>query len=293
MPRANWKGTIAFGLVSIPVLLYPAENKAADISFHQIDKRDHARIKYQRINVDTGKIVPWEQITRGYEYDKETTVPVPDEVLKKVAGVNARTIDISTFINQSDLDKLTIKSVYYLVPDKHGEKGYVILRTALSETKKIGIAKVIISTKEYLAALMVYEQALVLCLLKYANEMRKTTELPLPDKALTAYKIKKKEIEIAKKLVQSMSSKWRPSNYVDEYQKAIHQWVEQTVKKLPHTSMKQRKQRAMPAVDLIDLLRKSLATKRKVKPRKQTTGLKSIVLAQTKHKTKAKVMTKH
>src|ERR1700733_10979638 len=97
MPRSNWKGSITFGLVSLPVLLFPSENKSAGISFHQIDKRNNARIKYQRINVESGKPVEWEDITRGYEYDKETTIPVPDDVLKKVAGTNARTIDIETF----------------------------------------------------------------------------------------------------------------------------------------------------------------------------------------------------
>ena len=158
MPRSNWKGHISFGLVSIPIILFKVENKKADITFHQIDKRNNARIKFQRINVETGKIVPWENITRGYEYDKETLIPVPDEVLERVAGDNARTIDIQTFINKNEFDILSIDKNYYIVPDEKGKanKGYVILRESLKETNKIGIAKVIISTKEYIAAVYIY-----------------------------------------------------------------------------------------------------------------------------------------
>ena len=100
MPRSNWRGHISFGLVSIPVVLYSVENTKADISFHQIDKQDNSRIKYQRINVNTGKVVPWERITRGYEYEKDAVIPLPDEVLEKVAGAEARTINIQTFINK-------------------------------------------------------------------------------------------------------------------------------------------------------------------------------------------------
>src|SRR5437773_2304082 len=118
MLRSNWKGVISFGLVSIPIVLYPTENKKADISFHQIDKRDNARIKYKRININTGKEVLWKEIGRGYEYDKETTIPVPDEVLKKVAGTNAHTIAIENFIDESELEMLFIGNSYYLTPDK-------------------------------------------------------------------------------------------------------------------------------------------------------------------------------
>src|SRR5690348_15206461 len=117
MPRSNWKGHISFGLVSIPIILYNVENKKADITFHQIDKRNNARIKFERVNIDTGKIVPWEDITRGYEYDKDTLIPVPDEVLEKVAGQNARTIDIQTFINKNEFDILSIYKNYYILPD--------------------------------------------------------------------------------------------------------------------------------------------------------------------------------
>lgn len=270
MPRSNWKGVISFGLVSIPIVLYPAENKAADISFHQIDKRDNARIKYQRINANTGKVVPWEQITRGYEYDKETTIPVPDEVLKKVAGENARTIAIETFINKNDLEFISMSNYYYLVPDKSGDKGYVILRETLKEMDKIAIAKVIISTKEYLAAIIPFHDALILTLLKYDVEIRKSDEFNLPNKNIGAYKINKQEMEMAKKLIKSMSSKWHPEKFVDEYQSAIHKWVDEAAKDLPHTVMKQKPHPTKNVVNFVDLLKKSLASSPQKKSAKKT-----------------------
>lgn len=292
MPRSNWKGTISFGLVSIPIMLYPAENKSADISFHQIDKRDNARIKYQRINANTGKIVPWDDIGRGYEYDKETIIPVPDEVLKKVAGDEGRTIEIETFINKKELNFLMFSRNYYLVPDKNGNKGYVLLREALEEMDKIGIARVIISTKKYLAAVIPDGEGLILSLLRYDNEIKKITEFELPSKKLEKYKITKKEMEMAKQLIKSMSSKWQPANYTDDYQAAIHQWVEESVNQLPHQTPKKRKMPAGQMVNFVDLLKKSLATPAKNKKTANKNSPKKISPAHKMSKTKSKV-TKH
>jgi DNA end-binding protein Ku len=272
MPRSNWKGHISFGLVSIPVILYSAEDKKADISFHQIDKRDNSRIKYQRINADTGKVVPWEFITRGYEYDKDTLIPVPDEVLERVAGENSRTIDIQAFINKNEFDILSLDKNYYLVPNEKGKgnKGYVILRESLKLTDKIGIARVIISTKEYIAAVIPHDNFLILSLLKYDNEVRKSSEFSIPDKPSSFYKITQKEIEIAKKLINSMASKWHPEKYIDEYQASIHRWVDETIHNLPHAKVKRRKQPAASnVVNFVELLKKSLAEKHKGSTRKK------------------------
>jgi DNA end-binding protein Ku len=278
MPRSNWKGNITFGLVSIPIALFTVENKKADISFHQIDKRDNSRIKYQRINVNTGKNVPWESITRGYEYDKDTIIPVPDSVLEKVAGEHSRTIDIQTFINKNEFNILSIERSYYLVPDEKGKgtKGYVILRETLQDMNKIGIARVIISTKEYIAAVIPDGQALILCLLKYDNELRKASDLSLPDKDLSYYKVTHKEIEMAKQLIKSMSSKWKPEKYIDEYQAAIHEWVEESVNHLPHKKQKHRKKDSTNVVNFVDLLKKSLAEKNKKTNHKNKQHLKKV-----------------
>ena len=284
MHRSNWKGFISFGLVSIPVALYNAKNKSADISFHQIDKMNNARIKYERINTVTGKSVPWENITRGYEFDKETVIPVPDGVLKKVAGEKSRTIEIEYFINKDELNLLTLENVYYSAPEKNGIKGYVILRNALLETNKIGIAKVVISTKEYLSAVIPHEGALMICLLKYDKEMKKPEEFNLPDKNPEKYKIKSNEMQMAKQLIKTMTSKWRPEKFIDDYQKSIHQWVKESVNNLPHKTIEKLHKKTSSKVNMIDLLKKSLsasATKKKTKK----TPLKVASHKNVKHKT--------
>jgi DNA end-binding protein Ku len=278
MPRSNWKGHISFGLVSIPIVLFPTENKSADISFHQIDKHNNARIKFQRINSVTGKKVEWDDIIKGYEYDKETMVPVPEEIIKKLAGENGRTIEIEQFINRKDLNLLAVNRTYYIVPDKKGDKGYVILREALNDTDKIGIAKVIISTKEYLAAIMPYEdKALVLYLLKYDDEIRKMNEFDIPTKDLSAYKVNKKEIDIAKQLIQSMTAKWKPEKFVDDYQATLHKWVEEEATRKPHkAAMKTRAKAQSNVVDFVELLKKSINSKSGAKKSASAKNTKSV-----------------
>lgn len=265
MSRSNWKGFISFGLVSIPISLYTSKNKSADISFHQIDKKNNARIRYERINSTTGKSVPWENITRGYEFDKETIIPVPDEVLKKVAGEKSRTIEIEHFINKDELNLLTLENVYYSVPEKNGIKGYVILRNTLLETNTVGIAKVVISTKEYLSAIIPHENALMICLLKYDKEIKKPSEFSLPDKPASEYKIKPNEMKMAKQLIKSMTTKWRPEKYIDEYQKSIHQWVEESVNHIPHKKLEKLYKKPSTKTNMIDLLKKSLNASAKKK----------------------------
>lgn len=270
MPRANWKGLISFGLVSIPIMLIPLDKKSARISFHQIDKRDNSRIKYQRINENTGKVVPWEQITRGYEYDEDTVIPVPENVIEKVS--NSHSVDIENFIDLKKIDLFMIQNSYYILPDKKAMKGYVILREALKDSHKVGIAKVIISTKEYLCAVIPYEDALILCLLKYDSEVKKLDELDLPDQPLASYKITKTEIDIAKKLISSMSKPWKPEKYVDDYQKTIHEWAEDAINHLPHKTVSKKRQKAAGNnIDFVALLRKSISAKPKsAKPKKKT-----------------------
>ena len=263
MPRSNWKGHISFGLVSIPIALYPAENPSADIHLHQIDRKNNARIKYKRVNANTGKEVEWADIVKGYEYDKDVVVPVPDEVLHSVAGDDARMVRIESFIHKDDLDLIAIDKTYYIEPDKKRAKPYVILRESLKHTKTIGIARVIISTREYVAAVMIYEDALILCLLKYAAEMRSLDELDIPTENLATYKVSKKEIDIAGQLVKSMLTKWKPEQYVDDYQEALHKWVEETVNNIPHKKRKstQAKTTGGNVINFEDLLKQSLKKK--------------------------------
>lgn len=290
MAHAIWKGQISFGLVSIPVALISAEDRSTAISFHQVDKRNGARIKYKRINVETEEEVPWEDIAKGYEYTEDNTFIVQKGELQRIAGENAKTIAIETFVDKDSINFIDIERTFYLEPDKKGDKGYVILREALASSHKIGIAKVIISTKEYLAAVSVYKDALVVYTLHYADEMRDVKDLAIPAKDLKKYKVSSKEIDIAKKLIQSMSSKWNPKAYKDEYKEAVQQWIEEKANNLPTSKMKSRAPKAErgKVVNFVDLLRKSIE---KTGDGKRT--LKKVAMRVPKRTSAARHATRH
>lgn len=259
MPRSNWKGYISFGLVSIPIALFNSKNPASVVSFKQINKKTGDTIKYKRIDSETGREVPWEEIGKGYQYSKDVILPVGEDELKRVAGENARTIAIEKFVDKKNIDLLNVDKTYYLVPDKKGEKGYVILREALNNTNKVAIAKVIISTKEYLAAVATYENALVLYLLHYDEEIRKLSEFDIPSENIKAAKVTPSEISIAEKLIKSMSGKWKPEEYKDEYREAVEKWVEAKVQKEPAETMTPRSHaKKGKVVNFVDLLKQSL-----------------------------------
>lgn len=263
MPRSNWKGVISFGLVNIPIILYNSVDPASTISFKQINKKTGATIKYKRIDSETGDEVPWSEIGKGYPYSKDIVLPIEEGELHRVAGENARTIAIEEFVDKKNINFLNIEHAYYLAPDKKGEKGYVILREALNGTNKVGIAKVIISTKEYLAAVTTFENALVLYLLHYQNEIRKLSDFNLPSEDLKKYKVSHAEVEIAKKLINSMSGKWKPEKYQDEFKQAVATWVHEKVNHLPETKMQPRATKPKGAVvDFVALMKKSLASKK-------------------------------
>lgn len=262
MRRSNWKGHISFGLVSIPIELFNSHDPTSDISFKQINTKTGNKIRYKRTDVETDKEVPWEQIGKGYEYEKNTIIPVEENELKRVAGENAHTIAIEEFIDKKNINFLNIDKTYYLVPDKKGEKGYIILREALKSTNKVGIAKVIITTKEYLAAVATFDNAIVLHLLHYQDEIRQLTDLDIPNDDIKKYKVSSKEIEVAKKLINAMSAKWKPEKFQDEYKLAIKKWLNEKIHHLPETTMRKRSastKTSSNVVSFVDLLKKSLA----------------------------------
>src|ERR1043166_6522934 len=152
MPRPTWKGHITFGLVNIPVNLYPAEQRT-DLELHMLDSRDHKRVRYERVNEDTGQEVPWNDVVRGYEYSDGNYVVLTDTELKKAAPEQTKSIEIEGFVDADQIDLMYYDKPYYLEPAKGGEKGYVLLREVLKESRKIGISKVVIRTRQYIAAL--------------------------------------------------------------------------------------------------------------------------------------------
>lgn len=259
--RPIWKGFISFGLVNIPVVLYSAE-KNYDIHFKLIDSRDQSRIRYVRTNENTGEEVPWKDIVKGYEYDNGNYVMMKEEEIKTLVGENAKTITILNFIQKQELDDMYLDKPYYLIPDSKNEKGYVILREALKTTKKVGIAKVMIHTREYLAAVETKENALILNILRYDQELRKENDFSFPLKNLKSYKISKKEMEVAEQLISSMTVHWKPAEYKDEFREQLEKWIEDKIHHEKPKKLKSiKKQATSNVINFVDLLKKSLKEK--------------------------------
>lgn len=223
-PRPIWRGHISFGLVQVPVILQSAEARH-DLQFHLVDSRNHARVKYERINEMTGEEVPWGDVVKAYEYSDDNYVILKDADFKRAAVRAAKTIEIEQFVDIDAIRPIYFDKPYYLVPDKHGDKGYALLRAALEKTKQLGVARVVIRTREYLAALGVEEKTLVLYILRFAQEIR-PMPADLPSTNLKTAGITPKELEMAESLVKSMAGNWKPESYHDKYRDMLMKWIE-------------------------------------------------------------------
>jgi DNA end-binding protein Ku len=228
MARPIWKGQIAFGLVNVPVSLHSAE-KHVDVKFHLVDSRDSARVKYERVNEDTGDEVPWDKIAKAYEYKDGNYVVLSDEELQSAAVAMTKIIEIEQFVDAAEIDPFYFEKPYYLVPEKAGVKGYVLLRAALEKSAKAGMAKVVIRTRQYLAALFPRDEALVLNLMRFDQEVRKPDEFDLPSHDLRQHKVTAKEIELAAQLINGMTSEWRPAEFQDEYRSQLTKLIQRKI----------------------------------------------------------------
>jgi DNA end-binding protein Ku len=211
------------------VILHSCEQRA-DISFHLIDSRNSARIRYERINEETGEEVPWDKIVKGYQYEDNNYVLLNEDELEHASIELTRSIDIEQFVELSQIDVRYFDRPYVLVPDTKGEKGYVLLREAIAKTGKAGIAKVVIRARQHLAALMVHENALILELLRFDQELRSLRDFDLPTKDLRTYKVNGTEVALATKLIDGMTTRWRATEFQDEYRAALMKLVERKVK---------------------------------------------------------------
>lgn len=226
MARAIWKGSITFGLVNIPVGLYSAE-KREEISFHLVDRRNMARVRYKRVNEKNDKEVPWEETVRGYEYEEGQYVVLTDEDLRRASPEKTQTVDILDFVDLEEIDPRFFDKPYYLAPDKRGAKSYALLRETLRRTGKIGIASVVIRTKQYLAAVTVHEDVIVLEILRYGHELRDWEDLDLPR---GKEGVSERELEMAERLVEGMVSEWDPDRYKDTYVEDMMALIKQRIK---------------------------------------------------------------
>ena len=228
MARSIWKGAITFGLVNIPVGLTGAETRP-DIQFHMVDSKNHARIRYERVNSETGEEVPWDRMVKGYEHQDGQFILLTDEDLQAVQPELTKTIEISEFVSLSDIDPLLFDKPYYLEPEKRGRKAYALLREAMRESGKAGISRVVIRSREYLSAMFVRDDVLILMLLRFPQEIHALSKLELPSSTDSAWKPAKKEMDLAGRLIDEMTAKWTPDDYHDEYRDALMDYIEKKI----------------------------------------------------------------
>src|SRR5690606_34771594 len=210
MARPIWTGILSFGLLNIPVKLMAGERRV-DLSFRMLDSRNNARIRYERINEETGEEVPWKDIVKAFEYDKGSYVVLEESDIAAAAPDRKETIDIDTFVDAGEIGPEYFDKPYVLEPASKAEKGYVLLREVLERTGRVGVGRVVIRTREYLAAVLPKGDALVMMVLRFAQELVDPEEYKLPEGASTKWKITPREVEMAEQLIESMSGKWDPA----------------------------------------------------------------------------------
>jgi DNA end-binding protein Ku len=255
MARAIWKGSISFGLVNIPIALYPATRRE-ELKFRLLRESDLSPVNYKRVAEKDGKEVPWNQIVKGYEYEKGKYVILKDEDFQRVDLEATQTVDIQDFVEQEEIDPIFFYKPYYLEPQKGGDKAYALLRDALKDSGKVGIAKVVIKTREYLAGVKPEDGVLVLELMHFADELADPDKLHVPKKT----EVGKREMNMAKSLIDSMSSKWNPEKYKDDYREALMEVIEEKVEAGGKEIEEKPKKAPRPTkvIDLVSVLQKSL-----------------------------------
>ena len=262
MPRELWKGAIRFGLVHIPVSLYPAE-QSEELSFTMLDRRDMSPIGYKRVNKTTGAEVPYDQIVKGYEWEDGHYVTLEKEDFRNANVEATQTVDIMGFIDADQVPNFFYESPYYLAPGKHGDKGYALLRETLVRSHKVGLATVVIRTRQHIAALYPVDNLLVLNTLRFATEMRSPDELDVP-KDLKDAKVQPKELDMAERLVDDMTlEKWDPTEYHDTYRDDLLKLIEQKAQGKLKAAPRARAPRQAEVIDFSALLEKSLAARRR------------------------------
>ena len=260
--RALWKGAISFGLVYIPVEMYTAV-QAHDLDLTMLDRRDFSPIGYKRYNKKTGKEVTWDDIVKGYEYEDNEYVVLSDEDLKRANVEATQTIDIVAFVEAADVPLTYFETPYYLAPSRGGNKVYALLRETLRKAGKIGIAHVVMRTKQHLCALSCVEDKIVLNTLRYATEIRDAEELKLPPATLKAAGISDKELKMALSLVDGMSEEWKPEQYHDTYKEDVMAMIKKKIKAgqtktITAPEAEPSAPKASNVVDLMALLQDSL-----------------------------------
>ncbi|MBC3451399.1 Ku protein [Pseudomonas mosselii] len=267
MARAIWKGAISFGLVHIPVSLNTAV-RSERVDFDWLDKRSMEPVGYKRVNKVTGKEIDKEHIVKGVEYEKGRYVVISEEEIRKARPEATQTIDIFSFVDAGEIPLQQFDTPYYLSPDRRGGKVYALLRETLESTGKVALATVVLHTRQHLALLRPLEDALVMITLRWPEEVRGLESLEL-DNSVTDSKLDKRELEMARKLVQDMSGPWTPDEYHDAFRQTILDLVQEKASKGKIETVDEGKgapaEKGADIIDLTELLKRSLGGKTKAK----------------------------
>jgi len=253
MPRALWKGAIAFGLVNIPVELHPGVRESRP-RFRMLHAEDKSPIKFERVCAREGKPVAWDELVKGYEYEKGRFVVLTKEDFQHAALEKSRTVDIRNFVKGDEIDDRFFESSYFLTPVKGGERAYALLREAIRNAGLVGIATIVLREAQHLAALEVKDQAMVLTLMRYAEELVDTSEYSFPP----ARDVRKAELQMARTLVENLADSWDPSQYTDEYRANLMKIIKAKLKGKAALLVAHEEPQQAEVVDLMERLRQSL-----------------------------------
>ena len=266
MARPIWTGNLSFGLLNVPVSLMSG-TRSTDLSFRMLDARDRKPIRFERVNADTGEEVPWKDIVKAFEYDKGSYVVIEKEDIASAAPETHESVEIEAFVDADAIEVRYFEKPYVLVPGKKAEKGYVLLRETLLKARKIGVARVVIRTREYLAAVMPQGDALVLMMMRYPQELVDPSEYKLPQGKAADYRVTARELAMATQLVESMATQWQPDDYHDEFRARLSEIIRKRIKQKGKTTTvldegdEPREDAATNVVDFVALLQKSLGNK--------------------------------
>lgn len=273
MARPIWTGTLSFGLLNVPVSLMSGE-RSVDLHFRMLDSRSNTPVRYERVNAETGEEVPWKEIVKAFEYAKGSYVVLEPADIKSAASEGREVVEVKAFVDANAIGPEYFEKPYILVPGKKAEKGYVLLRETLKRTGRIGIARVVIRTREYLSAVIPRDNALMLVLLRYPQELVDVEDYKIPQGAASQYRISAKEIEMAEQLIASMSDEWAPNDYKDEFRDRLRKVIEKRMKSKGVVTAPSDEEAETPenattnVVDFMALLQQSLASKKRTPAKK-------------------------
>ncbi|HEX7815111.1 Ku protein [Dyella sp.] len=292
MARPIWSGTLSFGLLNVPVSLMSGQ-RATDLHFRMLDSRNNTPVRYERLNADTGEEVPWKDIVKAFEYKKGNYVVLKPEDIASAAPDSHETVEVESFVDADSIGPEYFEKPYVLVPGKKAEKGYVLLREILKRTHKIGIAKVVIRTRQYLSAVIPKDDALMLVLMRYPQELIDAADYPLPAGSPSKYRISSKEMDMAQSLIQSMSMDWNPEEYIDEFRGKLQRVIEKRLKSkgvvTPAVEENLGDEDATTnVVDFMALLQQSLNNKHRTPAKKSTSAKRAPKRSTSSRKTSSK-----